>query len=133
MSAIPTVLHYYRCRNCATVMICAIQTPTRYERCNGCRSYMRFLFSEAVETPEQQDAAELVAKQGRVFRRSPSVEPMKYTPSVREERPPVTEEEARRLEQERRERLRRLEAEHEARHEAAYLEPATDMDTIRRI
>ena len=132
MSAIPTILHYFRCRTCATVMICAILSPTRYERCNGCRGYMKFLFSEPVETPEQQDAAALVAKQGPVYRRSPSAEPMKYTPSVREERPPVTLEEARRQDQERRERVRRLEREDEARHEAAYLAPEQEMDRVRR-
>ena len=93
---------------------------------------MKFLFSEAVETPEQHDAAALVAKQGRVFVRSPSPEPMKYTPSVREERPPVTEDEARRLDREHRDRLRRLEREHEARHEAAYLAPEQEMDRVRR-
>ena len=64
---IPKVLHYWRCRVCASVMITGFKSGN-YEPCNGCRSYMRWLFSEAVETPEQEDCAQLVAKLGKVFR-----------------------------------------------------------------
>jgi hypothetical protein len=112
----PKVLFYFRCRVCASILITGIKT-TRYEPCNGCRSYMRFLFSEPVETPEQQDCAQLVAKQGKVFRWSPSAEPMAYTPSRRElPKPLLTPEQ---IEEARRKRDA-LWAEEEARMEAAY-------------
>jgi hypothetical protein len=84
----PTVLHYYRCRICAGIIITGIKA-SNYEPCNGCQSYARWLFSRPVETPEQRDCAELVAKQGRVYRFSPRGEPMAYTPS-RREFPPET-------------------------------------------
>jgi hypothetical protein len=76
----PTILHYFRCRVCASVLITGIKTGN-YEPCNGCRSHMKFLFSEPVETPEQHDCAAEVAKRGRVFRWSPSPDPLGWTPS----------------------------------------------------
>lgn len=76
----PSVLHYFRCRVCASILIIGIKTR-QYEPCNGCRSYMKFVFEQAVETPEQQDCALEVAKLGRVFRWSPSADPFAYTPA----------------------------------------------------
>jgi hypothetical protein len=102
---IPKVLHYWRCRVCASVMITAFKTGN-YDGCNGCRSYMRWLFSETVETPEQQATAVEVAKLGKVFRWSPSHEPLAYTPSRQEFIPdPHATERRRQLEQEDQERM----------------------------
>jgi hypothetical protein len=112
----PKVLHYFRCRVCASILITGIKA-TNYEPCNGCRSYMRLLFSEPIETPEQEDCAQLVAKHGRVFRWSPSTEPLAYTPSRRKPPGPLLTPEQ--IEEAKR-RRDALWAEEEARMEAAY-------------
>jgi hypothetical protein len=103
----PTVLHYFRCRACAGIIITGIKT-SKYEPCNGCKSYAFEMFSEPVETPEQRECAELVAKNGRVFRFSPGREPLIYTPSRRE------------FPLERVEQRQQAAREDEARMEAAY-------------
>jgi hypothetical protein len=114
---IPKVLHYWRCRVCASVMITAFKTGN-YEPCNGCRSYMRWLFSEPVQTPEQQATAKEVARMGKVFRWSPGHEPLKHTPAKRTTLPPplLTPEQI----EEAKRRRDALWAEEEARMEAAY-------------
>jgi hypothetical protein len=113
----PTVLHYFRCRVCASILITGIKA-TNYEPCNGCRSYMRFMFSEPVETLEQQATAKEVAKRGKVFRWSPGPEPLKHTPAKRSTLPPplLTPEQI----EEAKRRRDALWAEEEARMEAAY-------------
>jgi hypothetical protein len=77
----PDVLYYYRCRICAGIIITG-QEARGYEPCNGCQSYAKLMFSEPVTTPEQRKTAEEVAHGGRVFRFSPSREPLKFTPSL---------------------------------------------------
>lgn len=114
---IPTELHYFRCRICASILVTGYKARN-YEPCNGCRSYMKWLFAEPVETPEQIECAKEVARMGRVFRWSPGVEPFKHVPTKQKELPkPLLTPEQIKEAQARRDAIW---AEEEARMEAAY-------------
>lgn len=49
----PKQLHYFRCRYCTTVLVCAVR-QAHPAKCQACRSWMNFLHSVDVTTPEQE-------------------------------------------------------------------------------
>lgn len=62
-------LHFYQCRNCKTVATSpVVHDFGRPLCCNICRSYMKFMWSELITTPEQ----EALAARGPVW--NPGVE-----------------------------------------------------------